>query len=255
MRVAVAGGTGLVGQYTVEALEQAGNDAVVLARSRRVDLATGEGLDEALAGVEAVVDVTNTPETDAAAAREFFGTTTGQLLAAEQRAGVGHHVLLSIVGIDRVEGNGHYAGKLHQEELLESGPVPYTILRATQFFEFAAMVVGWMRQDDVATVPPLLVQPVAASDVGQVLAEVATGPPQGRAPELTGPETQDFVDMARRTLAARGESTRLIPRWGDGPFGVGMAGEVLLPAPEARLAPTTFDAWLTSSDEATITEA
>jgi uncharacterized protein YbjT (DUF2867 family) len=253
MRVAVAGGTGLVGRYTVEALEQAGHDAVVLARSRGIDLITGAGLDEALAGVEAVVDVTNTAETEPEPAREFFGTTTGNLLAAEQRADVGHHVVLSIVGVDRVESNGYYAGKRLQEELVESGSIPYTILRATQFHEFAGMVVGWTRQGDVATVPPLLVQPVAASDVGRTLAEVATGPPQGRAPELAGPEPQDFVDMARRTLAARGESIRLIPRWGDGPFSVEMAGEVLLPGPEARLAPTTFDAWLAS--EAATTEA
>lgn len=244
MRVAVVGGTGLVGRYTVEALEQAGHDAVVVARSQGVDLTTRAGLDDALAGIEAVVDVTNPAETEPGLAREFFGTTTGNLLAAEERAGVDHHVLLSIVGIDGVEGNGHYVGKRHQEELVETGSVPYTILRATQFHEFAGMVAGWTRQGDSAIVPPLLVQPVAASDVGQVLAEIATGPAQGRAPELAGPETQDFVDMARRTLAARGESIRLVPRWGDGPFSAEMAGEALLPSTEAQLAPTTFDAWL-----------
>lgn len=250
MRVAVAGGTGLVGQYTVEALEQAGNDAVVLTRSRRVDLATGEGLDEALAGVEAVVDVTNTPETEPEPAREFFGTASANLLVAEQRAGVGHHVLLSIVGVERVEGNGHYAGKRRQEELVEAGPVPYTILRATQFHEFAGMVAGWTLQGDSAIVPPLLVQPAAASDVGRVLAEIATAPPQGRTLELAGPELQDFVDMARRTLEARGESIHLIPRWGDRPFSVEMAGEVLLPGPEARIGSTTFDDWLASESSA-----
>lgn len=246
MRVAVVGGTGLVGRYTVEALEQTGHDAVVVARSRGVDLTTGTGLDEALAGVEAVIDVTNTPETEPGPARKFFGTATSNLLAAEQRAGVGHHVLLSIVGIDGLEENGHYVGKRHQEECVEAGSVPYTILRATQFHEFAGMVAGWTRQGDSAIVPPLLVQPVAASDVGRVLAEVATGSPQGRAPELAGPEPQDFVDMAHRTLEARGESIRLVPRWGDGPFSAEMAGEVLLPGPGAQLAPTTFDAWLAS---------
>jgi uncharacterized protein YbjT (DUF2867 family) len=244
MRVAVIGGTGLVGRYTVEALEDAGHEAVVVARSAGVDLTTGAGLDGALVGVESVVDVTNSTVTDPAEAREFFGTTTGNLLAAEKRAGVGHHVVLSIAGVDLVEGNAHYAGKRRQEELVEAGPIPFTIRRATQFHEFAEMVVGWTRQGDLATVPPLLIQPVAASDVGDVLAEVATGKPQGRAPELAGPETQDLVDMARRALAARGESIRLVPSWRDGPFGVEMAGEVLLPGPDARIAPTTFDEWL-----------
>jgi uncharacterized protein YbjT (DUF2867 family) len=238
------GGTGLVGRYTVEALERAGHEAVVVARSRGVDVATGEGLDRALAGVESVVDVTNTTATDPAAAREFFGTMTGHLLDAERRAGVGHHVVLSIVGLDLVEGNAHYAGKRLQEELALAGPVPTTVLRATMFHEFAGMVVGWTRRGDVAVVPPLLIQPVAASDVGLVLAEIATGPPQGRAPDLAGPEPQDLVDMARRALAARGESIRLVPSWRDNPFGVEMAGEVLLPGPGARIAPTTFDAWL-----------
>jgi uncharacterized protein YbjT (DUF2867 family) len=244
MRIAVVGGTGLVGRHTVEALERAGHEVVVVARSRGVDVTTGAGLDEALAGVESVVDVTNTTATVPAAAQEFFGTTTGRLLAAERRAGVGHHVVLSIVGLDLVEGNAHYAGKRRQEELVQAGPVPVTVLRATQFHEFAEMVVGWTRQGDVAIVPPLLVQPVAAADVGRDLAEIASGPPQGRAPDLAGPEPQDLVDMARRTLAARGESVRLVPSWRDGPFGVEMAGEVLLPGPGARLAPTTFDAWL-----------
>jgi uncharacterized protein YbjT (DUF2867 family) len=244
MRVAVAGGTGLVGRFATEALERAGNEVVVLARSRGVDLTTGKDLDSALVGVEAVIDVTNSTESDPGAVRAYFGATTENLLAAEQRTGVGHHIVLSIVGVDLVEGNAHYAGKRHQEALVEASPVPSTILRATQFHEFAEMVIRWTRQGDVATIAPLLVQPVAAADVGSVLAEIATGEPQGRARDLAGPEPQDLVDMARRALAARGESIRLVPSWRDGPFGVEMAGEKLLPGPNARLASTTFDAWL-----------
>src|SRR5205085_2322618 len=152
---------------------------------------------------------TNTLATTAQETREFFGTATGTLLAAERRARVGHHVLLSIVGVDRIEQNAHYAGKRIQEQLVESGGVPATILRATQFHEFAEMVVAWTLRGDTAVVPPLLVQPVAAADVGDVLAELVVGPPDGRATELAGPQTQDLVDMARRTLAARGRSVRL----------------------------------------------
>ena len=156
--------------------------------------------------------------------------------------------MLSIVGVDLVPDNGHYAGKIRQEEVAEAGPVPVTILRATQFFEFAEQVIGWTRDGDTITLAPLLLQPVAAADVADGLAEAAAGPPQGRASDLAGPETQDFVDMARRILAARGDSTaRLVPSWQNGMFGVEMAGEVLLPGPDARLAPTTFSAWLTAS--------
>lgn len=248
MRVAVIGGTGLVGRHTVHALGEAGHDAVAVSRSAGVDVVTGAGLDEALAGADAVIDVTNNGSVDLDEVRAFFSAATQNVLAAEARAGVRHHVLLSIVGLDLVKGNAHYAGKRLQEELVSAGDIPSTILRASQFHEFAAMVAGWTLQDGTSTVAPMLLQPVAARDVGQVLAEIAAGAPQGRARDLSGPEPQDMVDMARRTLAVRGEQVRLVPSWRNGPFGVEMAGEVLLPGPDARLAPTTFDAWLDSED-------
>jgi uncharacterized protein YbjT (DUF2867 family) len=243
VRIAVAGGTGLAGRHTVAALRQAGHDAVVLARSVGVDLTTGHGLADALVGVDAVIDVTNTPTSSPEQARAFFTTTTRQLLAAEHHAGVGHHVVLSIVGIDRVKGNAHYAGKRAQERIALAGPVPATILRATQFFDYAAMVLRWTRHGQVATVPPLLVQPVAVADVADVLVKVAAGAPQHGVRELAGPEPQDLVDMVRRLLAGRGESLRLLPSWG-GRFGVDLAGEVLLPGPDAQIAPTSFETWL-----------
>ncbi len=243
-RIGVAGGTGLVGRHVMEALRRAGHEAVALTRASGVDLVAGDGLADALRGVRAVIDVTNTPATDADETRAFFGTATRNLLAAEERAGVEHHVALSIVGVDRVPGNAHYAGKRLQEELVKDGPVAATIVRATQFHEFAAMVVSWTRRGDVAAVPPLLVQPAAAADVGDALARAALDDPAGTI-EVAGPEPQDLVDMARRTLAARGEPLRLVPTW-RGLFGVEMAGEVLLPGPEAVITPTTFERWLTS---------
>jgi uncharacterized protein YbjT (DUF2867 family) len=243
VRVAVAGGTGHIGSLVVGGLRATGPEPVVLARSRGIDLLAGTGLDDALAGVEAVVDVTNSTAMDRDATREFFGTVTRNLRAAEEKAGVGHHVLLSIVGIDRVEGNAHYAGKRLQEEEARHGPVPTTILRATQFFDFAEMVAGWTRDGDSASIAPLRTPPVADTDVAAVLVELATGDPVGGTIELAGPEPQDLVDMARRTLAARGETLRLVPTW-QGVFGPEMAGDVLLPGPDARIAPTTFDDWL-----------
>jgi uncharacterized protein YbjT (DUF2867 family) len=251
VRIAVAGGTGLAGRRTVEALGDAGHDAVVLARSAGVDLTTGRGLAGALVGVDAVIDAANTPTVSPEQARAFFTATTGQLLAAEHRAGVRHHVVLSIVGVDRVQGNAHYAGKRAQEQAALAGPVPATILRATQFFDYAAMVVGWTRRGQVATVPPLLIQPVAVADVADVLVQVAVGAPHDGVRELAGPEPQDLVDMVRRMLAARGESLRLIPRWG-GLFGVELAGEVLLPGPDAQLAPTSFETWLAAQAQQAI---
>ena len=243
MRVAVAGGTGLAGRHTVKALRDAGHDAVVLARSAGVDLTTGRGLADALVGVDAVIDATNTPTSSPAQAQAFFTTTTEQLLATEHHAGVRHHVVLSIVGVDRIEGNAHYAGKRAQERAALAGPVPATILRATQFFDYAAMVLGWTRQGQVARVPPLLIQPVAVADVADALVQVAVGAPRNGVVELAGPEPQDLVDMIRRLLAARGEPLRLLPGWG-GRFGIELAGEVLLPGPDAQIAPTTFETWL-----------
>jgi uncharacterized protein YbjT (DUF2867 family) len=243
VRIAVAGGTGLVGRPTVEAVRRSGHDPVVLARSAGVDLTTGAGLAGALEGVDAVIDVTNTPGTDTDQLRAFFATVTRHLLAAERDAGVRHHVVLSIVGLDRLPDDAHYAGKREQERLALSGPVPATVVRATQFFDFAAQMVEWTRRGESAALPPLLVQPVAVGDVADFLVEVAVGELVNGVCELAGPETQDLVDMARRTLQARGESLRLVPTWRVR-YGVAVAGEVLLPGPDARIAPTTFDDWL-----------
>jgi uncharacterized protein YbjT (DUF2867 family) len=243
MRTAVAGATGNIGALTVAALERDGHEVVRISRSLGVDLTTGDGLDDALIGVEAVVDATNAPATDEAEVVAYFGAATRNLLAAEENAGVRHHVLLSIVGIHEIGGNAHYAGKREQERLASAGPVPWTIVPVTQFHDFAAMVAGWTEQDGVASIAPLLVQPIAPADVADVLAEIATGDPQGRYRDVAGPEPQDLVDMARRTFEARGRAVELVPTW-SGIFGPEMAGDVLLPGDGARIMPTTFEEWL-----------
>jgi uncharacterized protein YbjT (DUF2867 family) len=243
MRIAVAGATGRIGQLTVAALDKAGQQTVPLSRATGVDAYTGSGLADALRGTDALIDVINNPSQDKAEIVDFFGTTTANLLAAEERAGVRHHVLLSIVGLDLGQRVPHYAGKREQERLVAGGPVPWSIVRATQFHDFAAMVAGWAERDGSATIAPLLVQPIAQADVAAALADVATSTPLGRRLDIAGPETQDLVDMARRTFAARGQDIRLVPTW-RGTFGPDMAGEVLLPGEGAKLGPTTFDAWL-----------
>lgn len=247
MRIAVAGATGNIGARVVAALQGAGHEVVAISRSNGVDLSTGEGLDAALAGVRAVVDAISAPPTDRDSTVDYLGTATANLLAAEDRAGVAHHVLLSIVGIHDIDGNPHYAGKREQERLVAAGPVPWTVVPATQFHDFAEMVVGWTEQDgpDGATAPiaPLLVQPIDPDDIAAVLAEVVVGDPQGRHVDVAGPQTQDLVDMARRTLAVRGRQVTLVPTWSS-IFGVEMAGNALLPGDGARIAPTTFEQWL-----------
>lgn len=244
MRTAVAGATGNIGSLTVAALRGAGHDVVPLSRADGVDLVSGRGLDGVLDGVEAVVDVTNGGSTDPEETVAYFEAMAGTLLAAETAAGVRHHVLLSIVGLHRVTGNAHYAAKRAQEAVVRQGAVPWTIVPATQFHDFPAMVTGWCEVDGTARVAPLRLQPVAPSDVADVLAEVALG---GRAlgdhVDVAGPEPRDLIDLAERTNEARGHHVTLVPTW-DGLFGSEMAGDVLLPGPDARIMPTTFEEWL-----------
>ncbi|MDM4784235.1 NAD(P)H-binding protein [Micromonospora sp. b486] len=239
----MAGATGNIGALTVAALQNAGHEVVRISRSLGLDLTNGDGLDAALTQADAVVDTTNCTAIGRDEAVAYFGATTRNLLAAEQRAGVRHHVLLSIVGVDRVGGNAHYAGKREQERLVAEGPVPWTIVRVTQFHDFAAMVTSWTEQDGTAAVAPLLIQPIAPADVADVLAEIAPGAPQGRYRDVAGPEPEDLVDMARRTNDRRGRAVKLVPTWSS-LFGTEMAGDVLLPEASARIAPTTFDEWL-----------
>jgi uncharacterized protein YbjT (DUF2867 family) len=243
MRIAVAGATGRIGRLTMAVLEKAGHQPVPLSRAAGADAYTGTGLADTLRGADAVIDVINNPSQDEAEIVGFFGTTTSNLLAAGERAGVRHHVLLSIVGLDHNHRAPHYAGKREQERLVASGPVPWSIVRATQFHDFAGMVAGWTERDGTAIIAPLLVQPIAQADVAAALADVAAGAPLGARIDIAGPETQDLVDMARRTYAARGRDIKLVPTW-RGPFGPDMAGEVLLPGEDAILGTTTFDDWL-----------
>ena len=243
MRIAVAGATGRIGRLTVAALDKAGHQPVPLSRATGIDAYTGGGLADALRGVDALIDAMNNPAQDEAEIVDFFGTTTKNLLAAEEQAGVRHHVLLSIVGLDHSHHAPHYTGKREQERLVAGGPVPWSIVRVTQFHDFAGMVASWTERDGAATIAPLLVQPIAHADVAAALAEVATGAPLATWLDVAGPETQDLVDMARRTYAARGRDIRLIPTW-RGTFGPDMAGEVLLPGKDARLGTTTFEDWL-----------
>ncbi|GAA4807433.1 SDR family oxidoreductase [Nocardioides caeni] len=242
MRIAVAGGTGLVGRMVVDEVRRAGGEPVVMARSTGVDLTTGEGLDAALAGVEVVIDVSNVETMSAKRAIAFFESATTHLLAAGERAGVRHHVALSIVGCDVVD-MGYYLGKRRQEDLVAAGPVPWTVLRATQFHEFAGQMVDRSPRP-FALALRMLTQPVAASDVATALVACALGEPAGRAADLAGPRPERLDRLVRRELRRRGARRLAVPVPMAGRVGRQVRGGGLLPGDGASLAAETFDDWL-----------
>jgi len=241
MRIAVAGGTGWTGRLVVDALREAGDETVVLARSTGVDVTTGAGLAERLEGVDVLVDVTNVTAMRAGPSVEFFEAATTNLLAAERAAGVGHHVALSIVGVDRV-GFGYYLGKRRQEELVLQGPVPATVLRATQFHEFAAQMLE--RMGRLVLAPRMLSQPIAVAEVAAHLVDLVHEPPAGMAPELAGPDVQEMPDMIRRVARAHGDRRLVIPVGLPGKVGRGFAGGGLLPTGPGPRGTVTFEEWL-----------
>ena len=246
MRIAVAGGTGVVGRHVVDIAVDQGHEVVTLARSAGVDLVTGAGLAARLDGVDVVVDVTGTREQKRAAAEDFFGGVTARLLSAEVDADVRHHVTLSIVGVDDVD-TGYYAGKRRQEQVVTSGPVPWTLLRATQFHEFAEQALGFVRLGPVSLVPKMRTQPIAAQEVAQALVALALGAPAGRAADLAGPEQHDLVVLARRVAAVRragGRRQRVVPVGLPGSGGRAMREGALLPSSDGPRGRQTFDQWL-----------
>lgn len=241
-KIAVAGGTGLVGSMVVAEARAAGREPVVLARSTGVDLRTGVGLDAALDGVDAVIDVINIDTQRRRRAVELFGTATATLLRAEERAGVRHHVMLSIVGIDRVD-TGYYAGKRRAEEVVTGGRVPWTILRSTQFHEFADLLMGLV-PGPVVVVPTMLSRPVAAREVARHLVTLAGGPAAGRTPEIAGPQERRMADLVRRLARARGSRRAVLELPVLGAAATATARGALLPAEPGPRGIETFEQWL-----------
>jgi uncharacterized protein YbjT (DUF2867 family) len=237
MKIAVAGGTGVVGRHVVVVARERGHDVVVLARAAGVDLTTGAGLAERIAGTDAVIDVTSVPTQKREEAEAFFGAVTRNL----QAAGAAHVVALSIVGIDDVD-TGYYAGKRLQERVLAEGTVPWSVLRATQFHEFAEQALHFVRVGPFSLVPRMLSQPVAAREVAEALVDLAEAGPSGRVPDLAGPERHDMVDLSRRVAAGR----RVIGVRLPGAAGKAMRSGALCPTGDGPRGRITFDAWLAS---------
>ena len=242
MRVAVAGGTGLIGRMVVAAVRAQGHEPVVLSRARGTDLLLGDGLAGALTDTEAIIDVANSGSTRARAAREFFETTTTNLLAAGSAVGVKHHLALSIVGVDRVPW-GYYRAKARQEELVAASSVPWTLLRATQFHEFPVQLLA-RTPGPVVPVPRMRSATVAAREVAARLVELVVAGPQGRAPDMSGPEIHAMPDLARRVLQADGRHATVVPVRVPGAAGKAMAGDGLLPLGAGTVGVQTFEEWL-----------
>jgi len=243
MRIAVAGGTGTLGGHVVEALQAAGHEPVSLSRSSGADLVRGDGLADLLRGADAVVDASSVSSTSAKASVAFFGAVTRNLLRAERETGVAHHVAVSIVGAAKVRAN-YYAGKALQEELVMAEEGGWSLLRATQFHEFAAQLVEHGKVGPFQVVPTMRSQPIAVTEVAVELAAIAAGEPAGLVPDLAGPREERMADLVRRYLAARGTGGRVLEVPVPGAWGRGMRDGSLLPDAGARLGKQTFDEWL-----------
>jgi uncharacterized protein YbjT (DUF2867 family) len=245
-KIAVTGATGRVGSQLVEVLEQHGHDVVLIARSKGVDVISGEGLQEALAGVETIIDTATWPTPDQEDATRFFTTSPRNLQRAGSAAGVKRIVVVSIIGIDKFQG-GYNAAKAAQEQALLEGPLPVRIVRAAQFHEFFDQFIGWMTQDGVAYLPEMRTQPVAARVVAEALADAAEEPEieNGRITEIAGPKAERLVDVAAALFASRGDSIEIREaRQADDPDATAYAEGAALPNPGAKLAGPSYEEWL-----------
>jgi uncharacterized protein YbjT (DUF2867 family) len=242
MKLTVIGGTGLTGSQVVRKLTAAGHEAVPAAPSTGVDLITGKGLDQALEGAEVVVNLVNSPTFDEASL-DFFRTSMTNLLAAGERAGVRHQVILSIAGVDQVPELDYYRAKTLQEDLLRQGPAPYSIVRATQFFEFMNTVVSETSDDTTVRLPATRLQPIAAADVAGAVVEVAAGAPLQGIRNVAGPDVFPLDELGRLTLAAHQDNRTIITDDKAGMF-AGVTGDVLTAGPDAHLAPTHYQEWI-----------
>lgn len=243
MRVVVAGATGLIGSRTVARLRDHGVEVVRVSRREGVDVTTGEGLDEALHGADVVVDVTDTPSRGELESLDFFGTATRNLLEAGARAGVAHHVMLSVLGSERLRA-GYFRAKALQEEQVRRSPVPYSIVRSAPFFESVEYMARAATYGDVVHVAPVLIRPVSTDDVAAVVAHVAVGVPLFGVLEVAGPEEHRLDDLTAKLLAARGYLRTVVPDTHTPFFGATLGQRALLPGAQARLGHETFSDWL-----------
>jgi uncharacterized protein YbjT (DUF2867 family) len=244
MKIVVIGGTGLIGSKLVGKLTEHGHEAVPAAPSTGVDTLTGEGLAEALEGASVVVDVSNSPSFADDAVMEFFRTSTANVLKAETEAGVQHHVALSVVGTDRLQGSGYFRAKQVQEDLIKASGVPYTIVHATQFFEFAKGLADGVTEGDTVRLPAAKIQPMVSDDVAAAVGRAAVAAPVGGVVEVGGPEAFELEEFIRMGLDAIDDPRKVVTDPEARYWGAELEENTLLPGPDAHLAETRFADWL-----------
>jgi uncharacterized protein YbjT (DUF2867 family) len=244
MKIVIIGGSGLIGKKLVKNLRQRGHEVVAASPSSGVNTLTGEGLAEALAGASVVVDVANSPSFEDKAVLEFFETSERNLLAAEAAANVGHHVALSVVGTDRLLASGYFRAKMAQENLIKASPIPYTIVRATQFFEFVGSIAQAATDGQTVRLSTVLMQPIVSDDVSAVVAEVAVEKPLNGMIELAGPEPIRLDELVRKFLSAKGDARTVTTDASTGYFGTPVNDQSLTPGAHPRLGSTRFEDWL-----------
>jgi uncharacterized protein YbjT (DUF2867 family) len=244
MKIVVIGGSGLIGSKLVTKLGEHGHQAVAASPNTGVDTLTGEGLAEAVAGASVVVDVSNSPSFEDAAVLEFFDTSTRNLLAAEAAAGVGHHVALSVVGTERLSESGYFRAKLAQETLIADSSIPYSIVRATQFYEFLNRIATDATEGNTVRLPPALIQPMAADDVASAVGRIAMGSPVNGIVEVGGPEQFRLDELIRGRLSAIGDPRDVITDPSAAYFGITPSERTLLPGDDAQIAETRYEDWL-----------
>jgi uncharacterized protein YbjT (DUF2867 family) len=249
MKIVVIGGSGLIGSKLVNKLREHGHEAVAASPNSGVNTLTCEGLAEVLKGAAVVVDVTNSPSWEDAAVMRFFETSTRNLLAYEAAAGVGHHVALSVVGTERLLASGFFRAKMAQENLIKGSSIPYSIVRATQFFEFVKGIADFSTDGNKVRLPPALIQPMAADDVASAVGRVATGSPVNGTVEVGGPELFRLDELIRQGLAAHKDPREVVADPHARYYGVELSERALLPGDDARLGETRFKTWLTQSAE------
>ena len=247
MKIVVIGGSGLIGTKLVNKLRERGHEVVAASPTSGVNTITGEGLAEALAGAQVVVDVANSPSFEDTAVLAFFETSGRNLLAAEAAAGVGHHVALSVVGTDRLLQSGYFRAKMAQEDLIKASKVPYTILRSTQFFDFMGGIAQSATDGQTVRLSPALMQPVVSDDVAAALADVTLGAPVNGTIELAGPEQFRLDELVRRFLSANQDARQVVADVHARYFGAELNDQSLIPGDNPRIAPTRFEDWLSRS--------
>ena len=247
MKVVVIGGSGLIGSKLVAKLGESGHEAVAASPNSGVNTLTGEGLAEVLKGATVAVDVSNSPSWEASEVMKFFETSTRNLLAHEAVAGVGHHIALSVVGTERLLESGYFRAKIVQENLIKGSSIPYSIVRATQFFEFVKGIADFSTDGNTVRLPPALIQPMAADDVASALCRIVMGPPLNGSVEIGGPEQFRLDELIRRSLAARNDQREVVADPNARYYGVALSESTLVPDADARLGETRFETWLSQS--------